>query len=252
MNKLKIHWRRTAIHTIALVLCICGGALQTATAVGSQQTICAEIEARQSAALQQVDKAGVQLRTVWKAQDQRQQVLFDQMQTAMTARDQQLDAARATNHTKLAERAHDTAQKEALASYRKQLHLAIQTRRDSVADAVRAFKEQLLTSTTERRAMLAGQTQAYRIAVNDAYTKAQGLCAAAAAPSEVSAELTALVTKSQATYDKQRADDKGLESDVRAFATVRERAIHSANSVFMTQAEAALRQLETTFGRSEQ
>ena len=241
--------KRLLLHITVLTLCVCGGALQTATALGSSGNVCAQLDKRQQAALIAISSANHDLQSAWKTQSQRQQVLLDQEATQEASLYNQVDQARDANLLKLKQKATTAVKKEAVQQYAAQIQRISHSRRTAASAANKVFAGQFADTMSARQAALSGQTEAYRIAVTDAYTHAKGLCAAAVGPVRVEATLQSALVASRTTFIEQRAHDKEYVATLQTFSAARNKTVDMSNQVFWAQAATAQQKLADALGK---
>jgi hypothetical protein len=246
---------RVLLSLLVLVALTAGSAHGQVSAVGLTTSrdaqFCSTIETHADAVRAKISARQETVIRSWQAQTDKGALINQAQDSEIQQLRVRIDTQRAQNNRQLNGKAKSDAQKAAVQTYVAAVASAVGVRREAVDTARVNFRAGVKSLVQVRQAALAGQVDALRIGVSDAYDGVKSGCSEGVDPATVRLTLVQSLTAAKTSFADQRAADAQTVEEISKLSTAREQIVKNANTAFLQTTVAARAALRESFAGSQ-
>jgi hypothetical protein len=247
--KTKVPVRMLTSLSVLLLLTACAShGRVSAVGISDNQgdQLCSDISTRTEAVQDKISARQEALLNSWQTQSDKIEIISETRDKDVEGLRAHIDDARSQNAIKMRKLAADDDEEKAVDTYVSAVSSAVHARRQSVDTARTQFRSDVKKLAEARQATLAGQVEALRISIADAYTTAKSGCSDGTDPSAVQAALAQQLAAAKQGFIEKRATDNQLGIQIKQLASTRRDAVKAADTTFLQNTIVAKDALRTS------
>jgi hypothetical protein len=245
MTKRFSHSLKLLAHSSLLLLLITVGSMSHVTALGNMApatnaaNFCADVDQIQGRINARMESSRRELRDSWVQQTERLNLMAKQYAADTRSLEAQINAMRATNVTTMRTIYGHGDQKTAVLQYDVAMRDVIQQRRAAVDSAQSVYQKSVGTVVRDKQAMRAGQVEAYRITIDDAFRAAKVSCEESPDSTTAHATLKTQLETSRSVLRKSIEKDTASSYRLKSLRENRDASLQAATEQFNSRQSAA-------------
>lgn len=234
MQRFKV-WLRLSAHSAALLLLIAMGSMSHVTAVGTEdefqeaEAFCSKLAGIKDDITRGLASARSDQQSSWQSQTERISVMNQQLRLDLSNLQNEIDSNHKKNIATIRLAYSSAEDLTAVDNYAASVKVIAEDRRQSVDQAQATFETVVAEMIKTRQSVRAGQTEAFRIAVEDSLHEAEVSCRDNSESVDIKPNLEKQLSTAREVYAQSTQTDESATGQLVAASNRRNEAIVSAN-----------------------